>query len=175
MRRIRYSVAMSLDGFIADPEGGYDWIIMDPDIDFGALMRQFDTVFVGRKSYDVARASEMGEPAPGLRTYVFSNSLDPEEHPDVTILRDGWDDTVRALRSEPGKDIWLWGGGELFRAFLERGLVDTVEVAVIPVLLGRGIPLLPPTEKTVSLSLREVEQFSTGVLLLRYDVRPDSN
>lgn len=172
MRRIRYSVAMSLDGYIADPDGGYDWIIMDPAIDFAAFMEQIDTVFVGRKSYEAALQSEFGHPAPGMKTYVFSTTLDPADHPDVTILGDDWMDAVAAVKREPGKDIWLWGGGELFRSLLHGNMVDTVEVGIIPVLLGRGIPLLPTTDHRASLELQRLERFPTGVMLVRYGVRP---
>lgn len=170
MRRIRYSVATSLDGFIADPDGGYDWIVSEPGIDFAAFLDQIDAVFVGRKAFDVAAQSGRGAPVPGKRTYVFSTSLDPAQHPDVTVLGVDWESTVRAIRRESGKDIWLWGGGELFRALLEKDLVDTVEVGIIPVLLGAGIPLLPATRRTISLSLKDIEQFPSGVLLVRYDV-----
>jgi dihydrofolate reductase/plastocyanin len=142
-RRIRYQVAASLDGYIAGPDGDADWIVMDPDIDFGALFSQFDTFLMGRRTWE---GMPGGTPMSG-RVLVFSRTLRQEDHPGVTVVSDRVEETLRALRAEPGKDIWLFGGGELFRSLLELGQVDTVEVAVVPVMLGAGIPLLPGGER----------------------------
>ena len=131
MRRVRYVVAASLDGYIAGPNGEADWIIMDPDIDFGALFAQFDTFLLGRRTFE-AMAREGKGATPGVKTFVFSRTLRPEDYPEVTVVADKADETIAALRAAPGKDIWLFGGGSLFRSFLGAGLVDTVEVAVIP-------------------------------------------
>jgi len=140
MRRIRLSVAMSLDGFIAGPNGEHDWIVMDPDIDFGALMGAFDTVLLGRKTYEAMR-HHGGAGMPGMQAYVFSRTLRQANCQGVTVS-DNPQETLAELKAADGKDIWLFGGGELFRSLLELGLVDTVELAVIPVLLGNGLPLL---------------------------------
>lgn len=173
MRRVRYQVAMSLDGYIAGPNGEYDWIVMDPEIDFGALFSQFDTLVMGRATFEPMQA--MGGPSmmKGARVVVFSHTLRPEDNPDVTIVAGDPTETVRALKAEEGKDIWLFGGGVLFREFLERGLVDTVEVALIPVLLGGGIPFLPAPAKQTSLRLTGRRIYETsGIVLLEYDVAP---
>src|SRR5260370_31193 len=146
MRRIRYQVATSLDGYIAGPKGEADWIIMDPDIDFRALFQQFDTALIGRRTFEGMTRGKKKKASvmPGMKTYVFSRTLKQRDYPAVTIIADKAEETVAALRAEAGKDIWLFGGGLLFRSLLDARLVDTVEVAVIPVLLGGGIPLLPP-------------------------------
>ena len=137
MRRIRYQVATSLDGYIAGPQGQADWIIMDPDIDFRALFDQFDTVLIGRRTFEaMARGKKKAGAMPGMKTLVFSRTLRQHEYPKVTVVADNVEETLTALRGESGKDIWLFGGGLLFRSLLDAGLVDTVEVAVIPVLLG---------------------------------------
>ena len=142
-RRLCYHVAVSLDGFIADANGGYDWIVGDPAIDFKALYAKFDTVVMGRKTFELA-ASQGGGSMPGLQVIVFSRTLKAAARKGVTITADDPAATITALKSKPGRDIWLFGGGELFRSLLDSGVVDTVELAVVPVLLGAGIPLLPP-------------------------------
>lgn len=170
MRRIRYQVAMSLDGYIAGPKGEADWIVMDPEIDFAALFAQFDTFLMGRRTFEAMPSGEGG--SAGTKTFVFSRTLRQSDHPKVTIVSDRVEETIAALRAEESdKDIWLFGGGELFRSLLDAGLVDTVEVAVIPVLLGQGIPLLPPPAKQAKLQLTSHRVYGTsGIVLLEYAV-----
>ncbi len=170
MRRVCCSVAMSLDGYIADPRGGYDWIVIDPEIDFEAMFKGYDTVLMGRKSYDAAKG-QGGYGMPGPKAYVFSRTLRQADCPDATVSDDPGK-TVTALKKMKGKDIWLFGGGELFRSLFELRLVDAVEVAVIPVLLGDGLPLLPRSEQRANLKLTKHRLFKkTGTLLLNYDVK----
>lgn len=172
MRRVRYSVAASLDGFIARPDGSYDWIPEDPAIDFQAFFQQIDTVLMGRGTYEVALAQGTGGQMPGIETYVVSRTLRPEDHPDVTVVSEDAAATVAALREGEGKDVWLMGGGVLCRSLLEAGLVDWVEVGVVPVLLREGIPVLPTPGPSVRLDLLRQERFPSGIVLLRYEVRP---
>ena len=170
MRRVRYQVAMSLDGYIAGPNDEADWILMDPEIDFAGLFAQFDTFLLGRQTYEVMR--RMSPEMRLARTYVFSRTLRQSDHPDVTIVSDKMEETVAALRAEAsGKDIWLFGGGVLFRSLLDAGLVDTVETAVIPVLLGGGKQLLPPPAQRTALKLTGHKVYNkTGIVLLEYAV-----
>jgi dihydrofolate reductase len=170
MRRIRYQVACSLDGYIAGPNGEADWIIMDPEIDFGALFRQFDTLLLGRRTYE-GMAGYGGGGFEGMSVLVFSRTLRQEDHPKVTIVADEIEPRLNDLRAAPGKDIWLFGGGELFRSLLQLGCVDTVEPAVIPVLLGGGIPFLPSPTDRRSLSLTGHRIYGTGIVLLEYAVQ----
>ena len=171
MRRIVYSVAASLDGYIADRHGGFDWIVMDPEMDFAALMARFDTFVMGRRTWEVTRSAGGGGAMPGTKSYVVSRTLKAEEHPDVTVLGDGWQEAVRALRGEAGKDIWLFGGGALFAAMLDAGLVDAVEVGIIPVLLGGGVPLLKPPAGRASLKLTEHRLYpKSGTVRLAYEI-----
>ena len=172
MRRVRYNVAASLDGFIADAEGRYDWIPLEPGIDFGTLFARVDTVLLGRRSYELT----LRDPAartwpPGARLVVFSRTLRPEDHPAVTVVADDAVGAVAALRREPGAgEIWLYGGGELFAALLAAGQVDAVEVTVIPVLLGAGVPLLPGTGGRAALRLTEARVYPSGQVSLHYAV-----
>jgi len=169
MRRITYGVAASLDGYIAGPGGEYDWIPMDPDIDFAAHMARFDTFLMGRRTYELFAGQGGGK---GMDVWVFSRTLRQEDHPGVTVVSDGIEERLAGLRARPGKGIALFGGGVLFRSLLELGQVDAVEVAVVPVLLGRGIPLLPETSLRSALALVSHHVYpKTGTLLLGYDVK----
>jgi dihydrofolate reductase len=166
-RRVRYGVAMSLDGYIAGPKGEADWILMDPEIDFRALFSQFDVFLIGRRTYDMMKGGgSMG----GKKSIVISRTLRPKKHPGVTISDDPAA-VIAELRLKSGKDIALFGGGILFRSLLAARLVDTVEVAVIPVLLGGGIPLFPPPAKPASLRLTGHKVYrQTGTVMLEYAI-----
>jgi dihydrofolate reductase len=170
-RLVRYGGAMSLDGYIAGPNGEYDWIVMDPEIDFAGMSAQFDTYLIGRKTFEVMRG--MGndhKSTPGIQQIVFSRTLKQAEFPHITIRSDA-ERAVAELRRLPGKDIALFGGGALFRSLLAAGLVDRVEVNVIPILLGGGIPLLPPPSGRAKLKLRKQRLYErTGTVGLEYDI-----
>ena len=171
MRRVRYRVAASLDGYIAGPNGEVDWIVHDPSVDFAALYASVDTVLLGRRTYELTR--QPGAPAwpAGWRVYVFSRTLRAAEHPAVTVVSTDAGATVAALRSEPGRDIWLFGGGSLCASLLAGGVVDQVEVAVMPVLLGGGIPLVAPEAPRSRLQLTRSAASSRGIVTLHYDVQ----
>jgi dihydrofolate reductase len=175
MRRVRYAVAMSLDGYIAGPTGETDWILMDPDIDFGAVSTEFDTLLIGRHTFNSMRALGGGEPGglfEGMKIVVASRTLDQRDYQGVSIVSGNLRQAVTALKEEPGKDIWLSGGGDLFRTLLDLDLVDTIEVVVIPIVLGQGIPLLPSPARQATLTLTSHRVFGkTGTVSLAYDIR----
>ena len=173
MRRVRYSVAMSLDGFIAGPNGEADWIVNDPEIDFNAIYEQFDTFLIGRRTFELFAQGGGGE-TPGVKSFVFSRTLRQQDYPKVTIVSENAPEVVAGLRAESGKDIWLFGGGALFNSLLQAKLVDTVEVAVMPVLLGEGIPLLPPPTEQTKLKLTGHKIYKTGIVALEYAIEYSS-
>jgi len=172
-RRLRYSVAASLDGFIADDEGGYDWLPMDDDIDFAQYVAKIDAYIMGRHTYELVQSqpdTDFGWA--DKEKYVVSSTLDPSAvAPDFTLISEGVEDRVREIKSREGKDIWLFGGGVLFRSLLEAGLVDRVELGVIPALLGSGVPLLPGLDGIAKLKLHSTEAMpKSGIVLMKYDV-----
>jgi dihydrofolate reductase len=170
MRTIRYAVAMSLDGYIAGPNGEADWIELDPEVDFAAIWAQFDTFLMGRATYEAARKRLGDAGFPGVNAIVFSRTMKPQDHPQVTVVSELNPDWVKELKARSGKDIWLFGGSALFRSFLDFGYVDMVEVSVIPVMLGAGIPLLPPPYHPAKLRLLSHKVFRSGRVSLAYEV-----
>jgi dihydrofolate reductase len=171
MRRVLYGGAMSLDGFIAGPNGEHDWIVMDPEIDFAGMMAQYDTFLIGRKTLEaMRRMSGEAPPTPGITSIVCSRTLKPSDVPGATVSADAAG-LVADLRSKPGKDIALFGGGELFRSLLAAGLVDGVGVSVIPVLLGGGVSFLPSPADRARLKLTKHRVYEkTGIVGLWYDI-----
>jgi dihydrofolate reductase len=169
-RRVRYSVAVSLDGFIAGPNGEFDWIVMDPASDFAAVFKQFDTFLMGRRTFELTQ--QHGAPAmpKGTETIVFSRTLRQSDYPHVVITTEVGK-TISTLKKKAGKDIWLFGGGELFRSVLDAGLIDTIEVAVMPILLSQGVALLSPGARSPSLRLTETTTLPSGIVMLSYALR----
>src|ERR1700690_1351092 len=175
MRQLRYNVAISLDGFIAGPKGEYDWIVHDPALDFGALFRQFDTLLMGRRTFDLAESQGSLLKSMKMKTIVVSTTLNPAQHKDVTILSSGVAGAVAALKAESGRDIWVFGGGVFFRSVLDAGLVDSVEVAVCPVLLGGGVRLLREGRRW-PLRLTDCTTMpKSGIVMLKYAAGPGSD
>ena len=172
MRPVRYNVAASLDGYIAGPNGEYDWIPVEPAIDFGALFQNVDTVLLGRHSYELVVRDPAAATWPaGARVIVFSRTLCQSDHPNVTVTAEPPATVVAALRAESsGGDIWLYGGGTLFASLLAAGQVDRVEVTLIPILLGGGVQLLPPGHIRSPLTLDRVEQYPSGQVSVHYTV-----
>jgi dihydrofolate reductase len=168
--QLRYAVASSLDGYIAGPRGEFDWIPIDPDIDFPAMYAAVSGLVMGRVSYEVFLATG-GAPGPTLPTVVCSRTLAEGVRDGVTFVHDAATHIRRIKAADADKPLWLWGGGTLFRELAQAGLVDGVDVAILPVLLGGGIPLLPSPGPRLGLQLRTQRLYpKTGTVFLEYDV-----
>jgi dihydrofolate reductase len=171
MKRVRYSVAMSLDGYIAGSNDEADWIVIDPELDFVELWAQFDTLLMGRRTYEAAVARLGAAAMQRMKTVVISRTLLQADHPKITIVSELSRDQMLTLRTQSSKDIWLMGGGELFSFLLRMRQVDTVEVTVIPVLLGRGVPFLSSSDQRTNLKLSAHKVYPSGMLSLIYEVQ----
>ncbi len=169
MRRLVYSVAVSLDGFIAGPNGEYDWIIPEPTLDLAKHYSGFDALLIGRRTYELMLELGQTPRSMGMEAMVVSTTLDPSKHGDVRIVGDNVERAVAELKAQSGKDIWLFGGGALFRAMMDAGLVDAVELGVQPILLGSGIPVIPEG-RHCALHLEACDRYPEGTLMLRYSV-----
>jgi dihydrofolate reductase len=171
MRTVTYGAACSLDGFIARPDGGVDWLLFTDDAK--AVMADYwpriDTILMGRKTWEVAaQAGGGGGAGGGMRTFVFSRTLASLPGKGATLVRDDAVGFVRKLKEAPGKEICVMGGGDFARSLLAAGVVDEVGLNVHPVLLGAGVPFLPAIGTQVDLDLAECRQLAGGCVLLRY-------
>jgi len=171
MRIVTYGAAVSLDGFIAGPNGEIDWLHFSDDV--RDIMKDFfldvDAILMGRKTWAVGQAQGQGG-ASGMQTYVFSRTLTSIDVPGVTLIRDDAVTFVRRLKNQPGGRICLMGGGELARPLLAAGLVEEVGLNVHPILLGEGVPMFPTSSARVPLELTDCRTIHGGCVLANYRV-----
>jgi dihydrofolate reductase len=139
-------------------------------MDFAALFSEFDTALIGRRTFEVMVSAGRAT-MPGMKMIVFSRTLRQGDHPQVIVVAEKSQEMLESLRAKAGKDVWLFGGSVLFQSLLRDGFVDTVEVAVIPVLLGGGVPLLPAPADRKKLELTSHRVYKTGVVSLQYAIK----
>jgi dihydrofolate reductase len=165
--------ANSLDNYLARTNHAVDWLLWGDEA--AAVMtdywKTFDTILMGRKTYEVALANGQGGGYTGMTTYVFSRTLPAGSQGGVTIIPAEAVAFVRELKQRQGKDICLMGGGELARPLFESELIDEIGFNIHPVLLGSGIPLFHPMSRQIDLELRECRPFKNGCVLVRYRVK----
>jgi dihydrofolate reductase len=174
MRKIILGLAVSLDGFIEGPQGEFDWCFTDQDYGLNDFFKRVDTVFMGRKSYELVKRmeKEQGEnPYAGLKTYVFSNSMNQMD--DVQIVGGDIVSQVKHMQQQSGKDIWMFGGAELITAFVNANLIDEYWLSVHPILLGSGKPLFQQIRERKKLILTEHRVYETGLVSLKYAPAPE--
>lgn len=177
-RRIILDLAVTLDGFIEGKNGEVDWCVMDSEMGFNHFLNQIDTIFYGRKSYDLwgqftpefeqtESDKEIWETIHSKEKYVFSRTQKGTENKAI-FVNDHIVEEVNKLKNRPGKDIWLYGGASLITTFIHLGLVDEFRLSVHPVILGEGKPLFIDIKKRLNLQLVHTRTFSSGVVQLIY-------
>ena len=172
MRKLKYHVASTLDGFIAREDGSFDCFSGEGEHvnDYLESLKSYGAVLMGRRTYEVGLSMGVTDPYPFLKSYVFSRTIKKRPDERVEIISDDAAEIVRKLKSEPGKDIYLCGGAELAAQLFKEELVDEVIVKLNPLLLGSGIPLLPDIGRLISLELIDTKVYDSGVVLLSYRV-----
>jgi len=176
VRQVIYGGANSLDNYLARPDNAVDWLLWSDEVAevLAEFWQRFDTVIMGRKTYEVAAASGQGGGYPGVTSYVFSRTMTASPGPSVTLVREDAAGFVRRLKDQPGKDICLMGGGDFARTLFEADLIDEVGFNVHPVLLGAGIPAFHRMSRQIDLELKDCRTFKTGCVLLTYRVRREA-
>jgi len=160
-------VATSLDGFIADCDGGVDWLFTDGDYGYSAFLDGIEALIMGRKTYE--QVLSFGEwPYGDKVAYVYTRSVLQGEHPHVEFVSGDVTTFVADLRARCSKDIWLVGGAELAAAFRAQDLIDEYVLSVHPVLLGEGISLFEGTQPRVELRLKDAKSYPSGLVQLTY-------
>jgi dihydrofolate reductase len=168
MRKLVAGFASSLDGYIEGPNGEYDWILIDKEIDFAEQAKRFDAYFFGRKTYESVLT--MGsKPSKRMKHYVFSNTLTAVAE-GYTLVKELVKEQVLELKQQEGKDIAVYGGASLLASLLNLQLVDEISVAIIPVLLGKGKPMVNVLSEKVWLHLLNTKTYSNGTVQVTYDV-----
>ena len=169
-RRVILGLGISLDGYIARPDGSVDFLFMPKDYSMGPFFKTIDTCLMGRKTYEVGLKMSGGKFANyGMACYVFSRTLSAGERGGVIFTADPPKKVVDSIRKRSGQHIWLMGGGELARDFLKEDLVDELYLGVVPTLIGAGVPLFPSGFPERKFSLLENKTYSQGLIALKYE------
>ncbi len=173
MRKLKYHVACTVDGFIARPDGSFDCFLAEGEhvTDYLASFQSYDVVLMGRKTYEVGLHLGVTNPYPMLRQYVFSRTMKESPDENVTLVSANVGDVVRTLKQETGQAIYLCGGAELAALLLAERLIDELIIKLNPVLIGSGIPLFSGPVKLTNLDLISNKVYDNGVLLLQYRVK----
>lgn len=170
MRKVVLALGISIDGYIARPNGDVDYLFMPKDYSMAPFFETIDTSIMGRKTLEVSL--KMGGTFGGsMATYVFSRSKPPGERDGMVLTNKSPAALISQLRKRPGKNIWLMGGGELARDFLKADLVDEMQIGIVPVLLGEGIPLFPAGFPQRDFELVENKSYSRGLIVVEYKRR----
>jgi dihydrofolate reductase len=181
MRNVVLNLAVTLDGFIEGPNGELDWLVRDETIDFGDILNDIlsdkDAIFYGRVSYEKWGNFTPPDASPKIKAaydllhskqkYVFSRTQ-TGDGTDAIFINSEIETRVSEIKAQPGRDIWLYGGGKLITSFMNLDLVDEYRLAVHPVIIGQGKPLFENIEHRHRLELADVKDYPSGVMLVQY-------
>ncbi|HEY8510636.1 MAG TPA: dihydrofolate reductase family protein [Cyclobacteriaceae bacterium] len=169
MRQVLLNLAVTIDGYIAGPNGEYDWCFTDNDYGLTAFNKRVDTFIMGRKTWEVSQqylGDGSSEESSGSTIIVFSRTL-KKAFDNVRIVNEDPVAFVKELKRQPGKDIWLYGGGEIVTQFQQANAIDEMHLSVHPLLLGDGIPLFGKSDRT-PFELVESIPYPSGLVQLIY-------
>lgn len=168
MRKVTYGGAVSLDGFLAGPDGAIDWLHFSQDVrEITTLyLKDVDTILMGRKTFEAA-----GSGTGMAKTYVFSRTISAIAQRGVELIRDDPVPFVRTLKQQLGGGICVMGGGLLAQTLLAADLIDEIGLNIHPILLGSGIPAFRDAGRRVHLELTECRPIDGGCVLANYAVR----
>jgi dihydrofolate reductase len=170
MRKVVLGLGISLDGYIARPDGSVDFLFMPKDYSMAPFFATIDTAIMGRKTLEDGLKMTGGKfDNYGIKCYVTSRSEPTGEREGYEITNQTPEALIGELRKRPGKNIWMMGGGELAREFLKADLIDAMELGVVPTLLGKGIPLFPSGFPQREFTLLENKSYSRGLITLKYE------
>ncbi|MGB3640427.1 MAG: dihydrofolate reductase family protein [Rivularia sp. (in: cyanobacteria)] len=173
MRKLKYYVASSIDGFIARKDGSFNDFVFEGEVvnDYIESFKLFDIVLMGRKTYEVGLKEGKTNPYPMMKSYVFSRSMKESPDEKVKLVSENGIELVRSLKNEARKDIYLCGGANLATTLFAENLIDEIILKVNPFVMGSGIPLFGEVIKPTSLELTESKIYESGVILLNYQVK----
>lgn len=170
MRKLKYYVACSVDGFIARKDGSFNDFVFEGEVvnDYIESFKLFDIVLMGRKTYEVGLKEGKTNPYPMMKSYVFSRSMKASPDKEVKLVSENAGELVKSLKNEPGKDIYLCGGANLATMLFAENLIDKIILKINPFVMGSGIPLFGEVIKPTSLQLTDSKIYESGVVLLNY-------
>lgn len=169
MRKVILNVAISLDGLIEGPNGEFDWCFNDQDYGMTEFFNRIDSIFFGRKSYEVLIKESKGiNPFSSKENFVFSHSLPSNDG--YILIKGNMADQVNKIKNAVGKDIWLFGGSELTASMIKENLVDELLLAVHPIILGKGKPMFGLLTERLSMKLLSTKSYSSGLISLHYQL-----
>lgn len=175
MSKIILYIAVSLDGYIAKPDGNIDWLTTFPnpkngDYGYEELLNSIDTIIMGSKTYNELIGFDIDWPYNNFKTYVISSNENFEiKSSNTSVLNRNFKEFIEEKKKTSSKNIWLVGGSEIIKIFLEENLIDNMIISKIPITIGDGIPLFTKNSKELKFELLDVKTFETGVVNLTYN------
>lgn len=175
MRKIILYIACSLDGKIADADGSTDWLHQIPNPDnsdygYSEFFKSIDTTLMGNKTYKQVLGFDCDFPYKDTKNFVFTRDqlLTKNEH--VEYISENFEVFIKNLKRQSGKDIWCIGGGAVNGLLLNHGLIDEIQLFMMPVILGDGINLVDHLGQQINLDLKHTTEYKSGVIELRYKI-----